>query len=140
LSASDSTTSALGGGAASSPRGAMANAATTPESARHPIARLRPSVPVTAIDQLESLFIQKPAQSSKGVSVRKSRVPTTEQAVQTICRSAGMPKQKKPSVAPDEAIESIRRGAMDFIEEGELRRKLETGRKLRIKLGLDPTA
>ncbi len=51
-----------------------------------------------------------------------------------------MPKQKKPSVAPDEAIETIRRGAVDFIEEGELRRKLETGRRLRIKLGLDPTA
>src|SRR6266481_2512492 len=67
-------------------------------------------------------------------------MPTTGQAVQTICRGAGMPKQKKPSVAPDEAIETIRRGAVDFIEEGELRRKLETGRRLRIKLGLDPTA
>ena len=51
-----------------------------------------------------------------------------------------MAKQKKPANAPDEAIAIIRRGAVDLIEEGELWRKLDSGRRLRIKLGLDPTA
>jgi tyrosyl-tRNA synthetase len=51
-----------------------------------------------------------------------------------------MPKQKKSPVAPEEAIEIIRRGAVDVIEEGELRKKLASGRRLRVKLGLDPTA
>jgi tyrosyl-tRNA synthetase len=40
----------------------------------------------------------------------------------------------------DGAIEIVRRGAVDLIDEAELRRKLSSGRKLRIKLGLDPTA
>src|SRR5947207_9447379 len=48
--------------------------------------------------------------------------------------------QKASPAGVDQAIERIRRGAVDLTEEGELRRKLETGRKLRIKLGLDPTA
>ncbi len=37
-------------------------------------------------------------------------------------------------------METIRRGAVDLIDEAELRKKLQSGRKLRIKLGLDPTA
>src|SRR5262245_39756620 len=40
----------------------------------------------------------------------------------------------------DQALEIIRRGAVDLINEAELRKKLLTGRPLRIKLGLDPTA
>jgi tyrosyl-tRNA synthetase len=39
-----------------------------------------------------------------------------------------------------QAIEIIRRGAEELIVEAELAKKLATGRKLRIKLGLDPTA
>jgi len=52
-----------------------------------------------------------------------------------------MRKPQKPSPAGvDQAIEIIRRGAIDLIDEAELRKKLQSGRKLRIKLGLDPTA
>ena len=40
----------------------------------------------------------------------------------------------------DAALEIIKRGVDELIVESELRNKLETGRKLRIKLGLDPTA
>jgi tyrosyl-tRNA synthetase len=40
----------------------------------------------------------------------------------------------------DAALEIIKRGVDELIVESELRKKLETGRKLRIKLGLDPTA
>ena len=43
-----------------------------------------------------------------------------------------------PSV--QQAIETIRRGADELIVEEELAKKLASGRKLRIKLGLDPTA
>jgi tyrosyl-tRNA synthetase len=39
-----------------------------------------------------------------------------------------------------QAIETIRRGAEELIVEEELARKLASGRKLRVKLGLDPTA
>jgi tyrosyl-tRNA synthetase len=39
-----------------------------------------------------------------------------------------------------QAIETIRRGCDELIVEEELVRKLESGRKLRVKLGLDPTA
>ena len=52
-----------------------------------------------------------------------------------------MGKPPKPSpVGVDPAIEIIRRGAVDLIDEAELRKKLQSGRKLRVKLGLDPTA
>jgi tyrosyl-tRNA synthetase len=39
-----------------------------------------------------------------------------------------------------QAIETIRRGSDELIVQHELEKKLATGRKLRIKLGLDPTA
>jgi tyrosyl-tRNA synthetase len=39
-----------------------------------------------------------------------------------------------------QAIQTIRRGCHELIVEEELAKKLATGRKLRIKLGLDPTA
>src|SRR4051812_22030150 len=39
-----------------------------------------------------------------------------------------------------QAIETIRRGAEELIVEEELAKKLASGRKLRVKLGLDPTA
>jgi tyrosyl-tRNA synthetase len=39
-----------------------------------------------------------------------------------------------------QAIQTIRRGAEELIVEEELAKKLTSGRKLRIKLGLDPTA
>ncbi|HEU0258720.1 MAG TPA: tyrosine--tRNA ligase, partial [Burkholderiales bacterium] len=39
-----------------------------------------------------------------------------------------------------QAIQTIRRGAEELIVEEELKNKLASGRKLRIKLGLDPTA
>ena len=39
-----------------------------------------------------------------------------------------------------QAVETIRRGCAELIVEEELLKKLATGRKLRVKLGLDPTA
>src|SRR3954465_11243595 len=39
-----------------------------------------------------------------------------------------------------QAIETIRRGCEELIVEDELVKKLQSGRKLRVKLGLDPTA
>ena len=42
--------------------------------------------------------------------------------------------------AIEQAIQTIRRGADELIVEEELAKKLATGRKLRVKLGLDPTA
>ena len=40
----------------------------------------------------------------------------------------------------DAALAIIKRGADELIVDAEMRKKLESGRKLRIKLGLDPTA
>jgi tyrosyl-tRNA synthetase len=40
----------------------------------------------------------------------------------------------------DTALDIIKRGVDELIVESELRKKLETGRKLRVKFGLDPTA
>jgi len=40
----------------------------------------------------------------------------------------------------EHAIQIVRRGAVDLIDESELRDKFRSGRKLRVKLGLDPTA
>src|SRR6266513_2747908 len=48
--------------------------------------------------------------------------------------------QKASPAGVDQALEIIRRGAVDLIDEAELRKKLEGRRKLRVKLGLDPTA
>jgi tyrosyl-tRNA synthetase len=42
--------------------------------------------------------------------------------------------------AIEQAIQTIRRGSEELIVEAELRNKLASGRKLRVKLGLDPTA
>src|SRR5256885_1696768 len=95
----------------------VANAATAPKAASRPIARLRLKVPGSVINPLESFVIQKPAKSSKAASARKSNMSSIEQAVQT-----------------------IRRGSEELIVEQELRKKLAGGRKLRVKLGLDPTA
>src|SRR5437868_8932927 len=95
----------------------VANAATTPKRAKRATAMLRPSVPGNAIDRLESLFIQKPAQSSQGDIPRQPNMSAIQQAIQT-----------------------LRRGSEELIVEEELARKLASGRKLRVKLGLDPTA
>jgi tyrosyl-tRNA synthetase len=51
-----------------------------------------------------------------------------------------MKNLNKPSADVEQALDVIRRGAVDLISEGELRKKLLTGRPLRVKLGLDPTA
>src|SRR5678815_3907045 len=40
----------------------------------------------------------------------------------------------------ERALEIVRRGAVDLIDESDLRAKFRSARKLRIKLGLDPTA
>ncbi|HEX6529780.1 MAG TPA: tyrosine--tRNA ligase, partial [Burkholderiales bacterium] len=42
--------------------------------------------------------------------------------------------------AAEQAIQTIRRGADELIVEEELAKKLASGRQLRVKLGLDPTA
>src|SRR6185369_12051668 len=47
---------------------------------------------------------------------------------------------KNSDVDIDGAIQIVRRGAVDLIDETELRGKFRSGRKLRVKLGLDPTA
>src|SRR5260370_18259463 len=66
---------------------------------------------------LESLNFQKPAESSKVPAGRLSKMSLSAQA-----------------------IEIIRRGCEELIVEEELAKKLASGRKLRVKLGLDPTA
>jgi len=43
-------------------------------------------------------------------------------------------------VKPSEAAAWLARNAVDCLPEGELERKLATGRQLRVKLGIDPTA
>jgi tyrosyl-tRNA synthetase len=43
-------------------------------------------------------------------------------------------------VKPPEAAAWLARNAVDCLPDGELERKLETGRQLRVKLGIDPTA
>src|SRR5205814_9043213 len=65
----------------------------------------------------ESLFIHKPAESSKGSASRLRNMSAIGQAVQT-----------------------IRRGCEELIVEEELAKKLARGGQLRVKLGLDPTA
>src|SRR5205823_15097118 len=86
-SASGSTTSARGGNGVASSRGAIvAKAAIAPKAATTPMAALRLSTAGNAMDQLEFLTIQKPAQSSKGAERRKSNMSTIEQAIQTIRR------------------------------------------------------
>jgi len=44
------------------------------------------------------------------------------------------------SASVDEQLRILRTGAVDVITEADFRRKLGTGRSLRIKLGIDPTA
>src|SRR2546421_4583951 len=95
----------------------VANAATAPNRPHNPTMLMRASVPCTFMDQLESLEFQKPAESSKDHAGRTSNMSPIEQA-----------------------IETIRRGAEELIVEQELAKKLASGRKLRVKLGLDPTA
>lgn len=52
-----------------------------------------------------------------------------------------MPSQPSaPSASPAEQLAVIKRGAEELIVEVDMQKKLETGRVLRIKLGLDPTA
>ncbi|RUM89557.1 MAG: tyrosine--tRNA ligase, partial [Thermodesulfatator sp.] len=47
-------------------------------------------------------------------------------------------------LSPEEALEYLKRGIVDLVEEEELlsklRRAAETGRPLRVKAGFDPTA
>src|SRR5882757_7297140 len=45
-----------------------------------------------------------------------------------------------PSESVDEQLRILGTGAVDLITEADFRRKLSTGRPLRIKLGIDPTA
>ena len=45
-----------------------------------------------------------------------------------------------PVIPVSEALELIKRGAEELILEEDLARKLKTGRQLRVKLGMDPTA
>jgi len=53
---------------------------------------------------------------------------------------AKIPRPAKPMTPVAEALERIKRGCDELITEEELVRKLKTGRPLRVKLGLDPTA
>jgi tyrosyl-tRNA synthetase len=40
----------------------------------------------------------------------------------------------------DQQLEILRRGTIEILSEAELRKKLESGKRLRVKLGVDPTA
>src|SRR5688500_8199460 len=113
---SASTIGCFGG---SMPRsfGAMVANATTPVAARSTMVATRPSRPAVPMNQLESFEFQKPAQFSKEAAAGTSTMSAIEQAIQT-----------------------IRRGADELIVEEELAKKLAGGRRLRVKLGLDPTA
>ena len=46
----------------------------------------------------------------------------------------------EPTLSVDEQLRIVRTGAVDVITDADFRRKLGTGRSLRIKLGIDPTA
>jgi tyrosyl-tRNA synthetase len=67
--------------------------------------------------EFQNVEFEKPAESSKEPGGGKSPMSPTQQA-----------------------IETIRRGVDELIVAEELEKKLATGRKLRVKLGLDPTA
>jgi tyrosyl-tRNA synthetase len=61
--------------------------------------------------------------------------------IRSLRQSSKEPARRKSTRTPFvQAIETIRRGADEIIVEEELVKKLASGRKLRIKLGLDPTA
>lgn len=45
-----------------------------------------------------------------------------------------------PSVSPEEALEQLKRGAAHLVSEAELLARLQKGRPLRVKLGVDPTS
>jgi tyrosyl-tRNA synthetase len=45
-----------------------------------------------------------------------------------------------PTLPVDEQLRIVRTGAVDLITEADFRRKLASGRSLRVKLGIDPTA
>jgi tyrosyl-tRNA synthetase len=45
-----------------------------------------------------------------------------------------------PAIPVDEQLRILRTGTVDLITEADVRRKLATGRPLRVKLGIDPTA
>src|SRR5256885_5378408 len=103
----------------SGPGAMVANAPTTPETARIAMTAARASVGLRIV-RLESLVIQKPRnlrESSKDRAGRKSTMSPVQQDLQT-----------------------LRRESEELIVEEELARKLASGRKLRVKLGLDPTA
>src|SRR5687768_9965460 len=107
----------FGGSILPSEDGAIVANATTPLAARSAIAASPPSRPKVPMDRLESFVFRRLAQSSKEDPTGKSIMSSIEQAIQT-----------------------IHRGAVELILEEELAKKLASGRKLRVKLGLDPTA
>jgi tyrosyl-tRNA synthetase len=55
-------------------------------------------------------------------------------------RTAPRPGSVPVAATPHEAAAWLARNAVDCLPEGELERKLELGRALRVKLGIDPTA
>src|SRR6266850_6370633 len=68
-------------------------------------------------------------------------VPLESPNFQKLAESSKVPAERLSNMSPStQAIEIIRRGCDELIVEEELVRKLASGRKLRVKLGLDPTA
>src|SRR3954462_9662732 len=53
---------------------------------------------------------------------------------------SGLSASSAEPVSVDDQIRVLRAGTVDFITEPDLRRKLASGRPLRVKLGIDPTA
>src|SRR5256714_1152151 len=104
--------------------GAIVANATTPEAASVTITAARTRMPRVPMIRLKSFDIRnldrllvRRAQSSKDLPGDISIMSSTQQA-----------------------IETIRRGVDELIVAEELEKKLASGRKLRVKLGLDPTA
>src|SRR5713226_7703394 len=68
-------------------------------------------------------------------------VPLESPNFQKLAKSSKNPAMRKPNRSQiNESVDLIRRGCDEIIVEEDLAKKLETGRKLRVKLGLDPTA
>src|SRR5688572_24958119 len=123
----------------SEPGAMVANAATAPVTAS--TARTTMRAARRPMNRLESFVIQKPGQSSK--EPLRGKIKNVTVCAARSDHSSGlrvMAKSRKAPVDLDRALELIRRGAVDLIDEGELCKKLQSGRKLRVKLGLDPTA
>src|SRR4051812_47910733 len=119
----------MGGNCADSPRGAMvANAATAAHPAPNAIAA---RIPLLFIS-LRSLTKRPPGANRQ--------CPPSGRPFRPSVGASDLANREKSGNDSEQAIALIRRGAVELIDETELKNKLRSGRRLRVKLGLDPTA